>query len=48
VPLFFLESVVYHEMLHDHWRVPDGAGRTVYHSRAFREAEANYPRHERR
>jgi hypothetical protein len=46
VPLYFVESVVYHEMLHDHLGgVPDGAGRTVYHSRAFREAEAHYPRY---
>jgi hypothetical protein len=46
VPLFFLESVVYHEMLHHHLGgVPDRAGRTVYHSRAFREAEARYPAH---
>lgn len=44
VPLFFLESVVYHEMLHHHLGgVPDRAGRTVYHSRAFRVAEARYP-----
>jgi hypothetical protein len=46
VPLYFLESVVFHEMLHHHLGgVPDGAGRTVYHSRAFREAEARYPCH---
>ena len=46
VPRFFLESVVYHEMLHHHMGgVPDRAGRTVYHTRAFREAEALYPRH---
>jgi hypothetical protein len=46
VPLYFLESVVYHEMLHHHLGgVPDGAGRTVYHSRAFRQAEARYPWH---
>lgn len=46
VPLFFLESVVYHEMLHHHLGgVPDGSGRTVYHSRAFRAAEARYPWH---
>ncbi len=46
VPLYFLESVVYHEMLHHHLGgVPDRAGRTVYHSRAFREAEARFPRH---
>lgn len=46
VPSFFLESVVYHEMLHHHLGgVPDRAGRTVYHSRAFREAEARFPWH---
>lgn len=44
VPAYFLESVVYHEMLHHHLGgVPDAAGRTVYHSRTFREAEAGYP-----
>jgi hypothetical protein len=47
VPLYFLESVVYHEMLHHHLGgVTDRSGRTVYHSRAFREAEARYPRHQ--
>ncbi|HEY7412064.1 MAG TPA: hypothetical protein VII13_15060 [Vicinamibacteria bacterium] len=46
VPRYFLESVVYHEMLHHHLGgVPDRLGRTVYHSRAFREAEARYPWH---
>jgi hypothetical protein len=46
VPSYFLESVVYHEMLHHHLGgVSDGAGRTVYHSRTFREAEARYPWH---
>jgi hypothetical protein len=46
VPLYFLESVVYHEMLHHHMGgIPDRAGRTVYHSRAFREAEVRYPWH---
>jgi len=46
VPLYFLESVVYHEMLHHHLGgVPDSAGRTVYHSRRFREAEALYPKY---
>jgi hypothetical protein len=46
VPLLFLESVVYHEMLHHHLGgVPDRAGRTVYHSRQFREEEARYPHH---
>lgn len=47
VPLYFLESVVYHEMLHHHLGgVPDAAGRTVYHSRAFRAAERRYPQHQ--
>jgi hypothetical protein len=47
VPTMFLESVVYHEMLHHHLGgVPDRAGRTVYHSRIFREAEARYPNHQ--
>lgn len=46
VPSFFLESVVYHEMLHHSMGgEPDRAGRTVYHSRAFREAERRYPLH---
>jgi hypothetical protein len=46
VPLYFLESVVHHEMLHHKMGgVPDAAGRTVYHTRAFRAAEARYPAH---
>jgi len=46
VPRYFLESVVHHEMLHHHMGgVPDRAGRTVYHTRAFREAEARFPHH---
>jgi hypothetical protein len=46
VPRYFRESVVYHEMLHHHMGgVPDRAGRTVYHTRAFRAAEARYPHH---
>jgi hypothetical protein len=47
VPRYFLDSVVYHEMLHHHMGgVPDRAGRTVYHTRAFREAEACFPHHQ--
>ena len=47
VPRYFLESVVHHEMLHHQMGgVPDRAGRTVYHTRAFREAEARFPRHQ--
>lgn len=44
VPLYFIESVVHHEMLHHHLGgVPDRAGRTVYHTRAFRTAERSFP-----
>jgi hypothetical protein len=47
VPRYFIESVVYHEMLHHHMGgTPDRGGRTVYHTRAFREAEARFPRHQ--
>jgi hypothetical protein len=46
VPRFFLDSVVHHEMLHHLMGgVSDRAGRTVYHTRAFREAEARFPHH---
>jgi len=46
VPRYFLESVVHHEMLHHQLGgVSDRAGRTVYHTRAFREAEARFPQH---
>jgi hypothetical protein len=47
VPRYFLESVVHHEMLHHEMGgVADRAGRTVYHTRAFREAEARFPHHQ--
>jgi hypothetical protein len=46
VPAYFLESVLFHEMLHHQMGgVTDRGGRTVYHTRAFREAEARYPGH---
>lgn len=46
VPAYFVESVVYHEMLHHKLGgIRDRAGRTVYHSRGFREAEASHPSH---
>ena len=46
VPRYFLESVVHHEMLHHQLGgEPDKAGRTIYHSKAFRSAEARYPLH---
>lgn len=47
VPRYFLDSVVHHEMLHHQMGgVSDRAGRTVYHTRAFREAEARFPQHQ--
>jgi hypothetical protein len=46
VPLYFIESVVYHEMLHHALGgVQDAAGRTIYHSQVFRSAEARFPWH---
>jgi len=46
VPAYFVESVVYHEMLHHKLGgIRDRAGRTVYHSRSFRLAEAAFPSH---
>jgi hypothetical protein len=46
VPRYFIESVVHHEMLHHKLGgTADRAGRTVYHTRAFRAAEARYPHH---
>jgi hypothetical protein len=46
VPFYFLESVIHHEMLHHQLGgVPDSAGRAVYHSRTFRQAEAAFPWH---
>jgi hypothetical protein len=47
VPRYFLESVVHHEMLHHEMGgVADRGGRTVYHTRAFREREARFPHHQ--
>ncbi|MBN2371156.1 MAG: hypothetical protein JXO72_11790 [Vicinamibacteria bacterium] len=44
VPLYFIESVVYHELLHHLLGgVVDAAGRTIYHSKAFRSAEERFP-----
>jgi hypothetical protein len=44
VPQYFIESVVYHELLHHLLGgVQDAAGRTIYHSKAFRSAEERFP-----
>ncbi len=42
VPRFFVESVVHHEMLHEVHDMPIVDGRRVYHTREFREAEAQF------
>ncbi|NVB42756.1 hypothetical protein G6O69_33350 [Pseudenhygromyxa sp. WMMC2535] len=42
VPRFFVAWVVYHEMLHEIHDMPVVDGRRVYHTRAFRQAEAKF------
>jgi hypothetical protein len=42
VPGFYLAWVVYHEMLHEIHDMPVVDGRRVYHTRAFRQAEAKF------
>ena len=42
VPEFFVEWIVYHEMLHEVHDMPIVDGRRVYHTREFRRAEAAY------
>jgi hypothetical protein len=42
VPRFFVEWVVYHEMLHEVHDMPVVDGRRVYHTREFRRAEARF------
>jgi len=46
VPRFFVEYVVYHEMLHHALGVPRVAGRRRAHNREFRAAEARFERYE--
>ncbi len=47
VPLFFLEFIVYHEMLHAVCHpVFDSAGRCRVHTREFREKERQFPHYE--
>lgn len=45
VPRFFVEWIVYHEMLHEVHDMPVVDGRRVYHTPEFRQAEANFERH---
>ena len=42
VPRHYLAWVVYHEMLHEIHDMPIVEGRRVYHTRAFRQAEAKF------
>jgi hypothetical protein len=46
VPRYFVEWIVYHEMLHQVFDIPIVKGRRQFHTRKFREAEARFPRHE--
>ncbi len=45
VPSFFLEWIVYHEMLHEVHDMPVVDGRRVYHTPEFRRAEAQFERY---
>ncbi|MBM4379989.1 MAG: hypothetical protein FJ086_11950 [Deltaproteobacteria bacterium] len=46
VPAWFVEFVVFHEMLHQLFPSPAGAGRRQHHPRAFRERERTFPLYE--
>ena len=43
-----LDYLLYHEMLHKHFKFRQGGERCSYHSREFREAEKRYPEQEKR
>jgi hypothetical protein len=48
VPLFFVEFIVFHEMLHQLFpSPPHGRGRRVHHPRGFRDRERAFPLYER-
>ncbi len=42
VPRFFVAWIIYHEMLHEIHDMPVVDGRRVYHTREFRDAEAQF------
>ncbi len=46
VPLFFVEFIVFHEMLHQLFPSERGSGRHVHHPRAFRDREKAFPRYQ--
>ncbi len=46
VPRFFVEFIVFHEMLHQLFPSDRHTGRHVHHPRAFRERERSFPRYD--
>jgi len=46
VPVFFVEFIVFHEMLHQLFPSPSGSSRRVHHPRGFRDREKAYPQYE--
>jgi hypothetical protein len=46
VPRFFVEYIVFHEMLHQLFPSDRPGGRNVHHPRAFRDRERAFPRYE--
>ena len=45
VPRFFVEFIVFHEMLHQLFPSDRDTGRHVHHPRAFRERERQFPKY---
>jgi len=43
VPVFFVEFIVFHEMLHQLFPSPSGSSRRVHHPRGFRDREKAFP-----
>jgi hypothetical protein len=43
VPAFFVDFIVFHEMLHQLFPSTDRQGRRVHHPRAFRDRERSFP-----
>lgn len=46
VPRFFVEFIVFHEMLHQLFPSARDTGRHVHHPRAFRERERQFPKYQ--
>ncbi len=46
VPRFFVEFIVFHEMLHQLFPSARDTGRHVHHPRAFRERERSFPKYD--